>query len=397
MKNLKSNTQTNTKINVAVIFGGKSVEHDISIITGVQTLNSLNKTKYTIYPIYISKTGNWYTSDDFFNIKTFAKQGFLKEKSVKEICLINGGTLLILNKKKPVEYAKISFAFLSTHGGFGENGALQGFLDICGVCYSSPNVLSSSICMNKFATKILLDFEGINVTKFEIINQQEYLKQEKIIEEKIKNLKFPLIVKPCSLGSSVGITFCKNASKLKDAITFALLFDSCVLVEEVVENLKEVNLSIMGNTEKCETSCIEEVIAEKEFLTFENKYLNNNNSKGMESTSRIIPAKLTKEVEDKVREFGIKAYNLLNCKGLVRIDFLIDSKTNQVYLNEINTIPGSLSNYLWKDKEYSFSMLLDKMLEYNLQEKQKEQSKVTNFSSNVLSNFEKCEILKLNK
>ena len=157
MKNLKNNTNVKElKKNVAVIFGGKSVEHDISIITGVQTLNSLDKNKYNIYPIYIAKNGNWYTSNDFFNIKTFTNSQFLCNKSIQKISLIYGGVLLLHNKKKLVEFAKIDFAFLSMHGGFGENGALQGFLEMCDVCYSSPNVFSSSICMNKVATKIFI-------------------------------------------------------------------------------------------------------------------------------------------------------------------------------------------------------------------------------------------------
>ncbi len=393
MKDLK-----NTKKNVAVIFGGKSVEHDISIITGVQTLNSLDKNKYNIYPIYISKDENWYTSNNFFNIKTFAESDFLHNKNIKKISLINGGILLLHNKKKPTEYAKINFAFLSTHGGSGEKGALQGFLDMCGVAYSSPNVFSSSICMNKFATKILLNFAGINTTNFKLFLQEDYNEfGYKFIEDNLQNLNYPLIVKPCNLGSSVGITFCKDTKHLKDAISFAFLFDSQVLVEEVVENLREVNLSVLGNTTSLETSVIEEVNISDDFLTFENKYLGNGSSKGMENTGRTIPAELDEETQKQVIEFGVKAYKLLNCKGLVRIDFLINTKTNKVYLNEINTIPGSLSNYLWKDKNYTFTELLNKLLEYSEEEKTKEQSKVTNFSSNVLSNFEKCDKLDFNK
>lgn len=399
MKNSKNGLESiNSKRNVAVIFGGKSVEHDISIITGVQTLNSLDKTKFNIFPIYISKNGTWYTSNEFFNIKTFTNLNFLQNKSTQKVSLINQGILLLHNKKKTIEHTKIDFAFLAMHGGFGENGALQGFLDVCGVSYSSPNVYSSSVCMNKVATKILLKSADINVTNFKVLQQETYNKLGyKEIEKSLQNLRFPLIVKPCNLGSSVGITFCKNAARLKDAISFAFLFDSCVLVEEVVENLREVNLSILGDTSNLETSVIEEVSMSDDFLTFENKYLNNGSSKGMENTTRIIPAKLEKAIEDKVIEFGTKAYKFLGCKGLVRIDFLIDGKTSEVYLNELNTIPGSLSNYLWKDKGYNFTELLNKMMEYSLLEKEKEQSKVTNFSSNVLANFEKCDKLDFKK
>ncbi len=389
----------NNKKNIIVIFGGKSVEHDISIITGVQTTNALDKNKYNIYPIYISKTGIWYTSEEFFDIKTFSKNDFLNKNKYSVVNISNDGMLCFLKKNKYIKNIKIDFAFLSTHGNLGENGALQGFLEICGISYSSPNVFSSAICMNKLATKNLLSCSKINVTNYVSLQQEEFTKNGyKGIEDKILKLKFPLIVKPCNLGSSVGITFCKTKEKLKDAVSFAFLFDSCVLVEEAVENLREVNLSIMGSNIEKELSVIEEVNIKNDFLTFENKYLNNESSaKGMENTGRTIPAKLEDDIKNKINEYGEIAYNLLDCKGIVRIDFLINDKTGEVFLNEVNTIPGSLSNYLWVDKGYTFSRLLDKVMDYAIKEKQNQSSKVTNFSSNVLNNFEKCTKLDLKK
>lgn len=377
----------NTKKTIGVIFGGNSVEHDISIITGVQTLNAVNKIKYSIVPIYISKSSEWYTSDKFFDITTFQKDNF-NPKSYSKIQLGYNGKVYLDKNKKLKLINQIDYALLATHGGQGENGSLQGFLNVCNVVFSSPDVLSSAVCMNKLTTKFLLQSAGIPQTNFAYINQDEYKKGYKNYKEKFENLKMPLIVKPASLGSSVGITFCKNLKQLKDAISFAFLFDSVVLIEEVVENLKEVNISVVGNTQHCELSDIEEVFIKNDFLTFESKYMNKENSgKGMENTLRKIPANLTAEVEEVIKKYAEKTYKILNCKGIIRIDFLIDSKENKVYLNELNTIPGSLSNYLWKTKKHSFSRLIDKILFYAEEDKKFSNKKITNFSTNVLNQF----------
>ena len=375
------------KKKVIVLFGGKSVEHDISIITGIQTLNALNKDKYDAVPIYISKDGFWYSNEDFFNIKTFVDTTNFNNK-YKQFCLGTDSLLYVKKGNRLKKVFKIDFAFLATHGGGGENGELQGLLELCNINYSSPNTLSSSVCMNKLFTKQILSCEGIKQTKYVSVFKIEYKKGFESLKEKLKGLKLPLIVKPVSLGSSVGITFCKSLSKLKNALSFAFLFDNTVIIEEAVENLREVNLSILGCRENYELSDIEEVVVDKEILTFEGKYLNDNSSaKGMESADRIIPANIEREVEDQIKGMGKKAFEVLGCKGIVRIDFLINSKTNQVYLNEINTIPGSLSNYLWKSKKYSFSKLLDKLYEYSKKQKDIDSSRITNFSSNVLKQF----------
>ncbi len=385
------------KKNIAVLFGGKSVEHDISIITGVQTLNSLDITKYNIYPIYITKDNIFTISQNFFDIKFFTKGNITpKTKNIKQVQFSQDAFLYVTKGKKFVKFTKLDFVILCTHGGEGEKGSLQGLLDIYDIPYSSCDVFSSSICMNKVATKQLLLQNDINVVDYKTLSKSEYEKGNYLT--KIKSLKYPLIVKPCNLGSSIGVTFCKNNNQLKNALSFAFLFDNQILIEQAVENLKEVNISVMGNSFENECSDIEEVLFQKDFLTFENKYLNKeSSSKGMENTSRIIPANINEENKDKLIKIAQKTYSILNCKGVVRIDFLINTKTNQIYVNEVNTIPGSLSNYLWKNKGYSFNDLLEKVMEYSLSEYEKEKKKVVNFSSNVLSQFNDALKLKLTK
>lgn len=375
-----------SKKNVLVIFGGKSVEHDVSIITGIQTINNLNKQKYNIFPIYINKDGLFLYSSDFSSIKPFVENKITTKNSF----LVNfsiDGFLCIKKGKKYKKFKEVDFAYLATHGGYGENGSLQGFLDMCNIPYSSSGTLGSSVGMNKVITKNVLDFLGIKNTKYKILSNNELKLGQQYINKKVEELKYPLIVKPCALGSSIGVNFVKNKQALKNAISFAFLFDNFVLVEEAVENLREVNIAVMGNSIKCECSDIEEVFKTNDLLSFENKYLENNSSKGMESTKRVLPANLTTDIEDIIKDYARKLFKAINCKGIVRIDFLIDSKTNEVFLNEINTIPGSMANYLWKTKKYSFSELLDKLLAYSLEEKKESNNKIKNFSSNILEKF----------
>jgi len=385
------------KRNVIVLFGGKSVEHDISIITGVQTLNAINKRKNNIIPIYITKNGDFLYSEAFFNIKTFSNNN-LNKINYKKVILTNDSYLYFYKGKKLKQWLKVDFAFLATHGGLGENGELQGFLDICNIAYSSSNVLSSSIGMNKLVAKQILSSQQINQANYFAVNQKDFNKNTKIISQKVKEMGFPIIVKPASLGSSIGISFCKTLKNVKNAISFASLFDKTVIVEKAVENLREFNISAIGNEFECELSDIEEVLIKKDILSFENKYLNKeSSSKGMENTTRKFPAEINYELEKTIKDVANKVYFLLNCKGVVRFDFLVDDKTQEVYFNEVNTIPGSLSNYLWTKKGYNFEKLLDKIMDYCLESKKNKESKVSNFSSNVLKQFKNSSKLDFKK
>ena len=385
------------KRNVIVLFGGKSVEHDISIITGVQTLNAINKRKNNIIPIYITKNGEFLSSEAFFNIKTFSNNN-LNKINYKKVILTNDSYLYFYKGKKLKQWSKVDFAFLATHGGLGENGELQGFLDVCNIAYSSSNVLSSSIGMNKLVAKQILSSQQINQANYFAVNQKDFNKNTKIISQKVKEMGFPIIVKPASLGSSIGISFCKTLKNVKNAISFAFLFDKTVIVEKAVENLREFNISAIGNEFECELSDIEVVLIKKDILSFENKYLNKeSSSKGMENTTRNFPAEINYELEKTIKDVANKVYFLLNCKGVVRFDFLVNDKTQEVYFNEVNTIPGSLSNYLWTKKGYNFEKLLDKIMDYCLESKKNKESKVSNFSSNVLKQFKNSSKLDFKK
>ena len=382
------------KKNILVVFGGKSVEHDISIITAVQVMHALDNARFNIIPVYIDKKSKWLTSDKFFDISTFSSSQNVNGLEVT--ISLNNKSLYSVKKNKNKLLCKLDFVFLVMHGGCGENGAFQGLLDVAGIPYSSAGVLGSAIAMDKFVTKAVCSYLDISTPKCVPLFLEDNQKSFSKTLAKISNLSFPLIVKPASLGSSIGITFCKNKKTLKDAISFAFMFDSVVLVEEVVPNLRELNMSFLGDSNFVENSALEEVTSKQNFLSFENKYLGSSSGKGIERTERKENVEIDNIVKEQIEEYGKKLFKYLDLKGCVRIDYLLDSKTNKLYVNEINSIPGSMANYLWKGK-YSFKALLNKMYDYAVQDFEQNNKKIKYFSSSILRQFAPSSKIIINK
>ncbi len=375
------------KQNVVVLFGGVSVEHDISIITGSQVLANLDRERDNIIPIYISKDGRFLTDENFWDVTYFAKeQNFSK---AKQVFFAAGGNLFCIKGKKAKLLCKVDFAYLALHGGMGESGSVQGLLDCAGVKYSSCDSFASGVCMNKFCTKVLAKEQKIPVAKGILLSSDDKNISVSDLSERVKGLNYPIVVKPNNLGSSIGITFCKDEEMLHGAVTFAFLFDTEVLCEEAVCNLRELNIACLGSGEMCECSLVEEVTPNKDFLTFENKYLGG--GKGMESQKRIVPASVSKKILNRIEIYAKRMFKVVKMKGCVRMDFLMDEKTETVYLNEVNPIPGSLANYLWGNKGYSFQNLLEKMKDYADMDYEEKEKKITQFSSSVLKNFSGCD------
>lgn len=239
--------------------------------------------------------------------------------------------------------------------------------------------------MNKFCTKTMAKEQKIPVAKGVLLSSDDKNISASDLSERVKGLNYPIVVKPNNLGSSIGITFCKDEEMLHGAVTFAFLFDTEVLCEEAVCNLRELNIACLGTSEMCECSLVEEVTPNKDFLTFENKYLGG--GKGMESQKRIVPASVSKKILNRIEIYAKRMFKALKMKGCVRMDFLMDEKTETVYLNEVNPIPGSLANYLWGNKGYSFQNILEKMKDYALMDYDEREKKITQFSSSVLKNF----------
>lgn len=380
------------KIRLGVLFGGVSVEHEVSIITAIQAINKIDKVKYDVVPIYIAKDGKWYTGNMLLDITIYNDLDLLK-RYAKEVVLYNkDGRFLLQNKNGLLKRVinEIDMAFPIMHGTNGEDGSLQGYLETIGIPYCESGVYASCVGQDKVFMKQIFESNGVNVVKYKWFFDKDYLiNPEKVIKD-IEKIGYPVIVKPATLGSSVGIKVAHNETELKENILDAIKYDNKILVEEMVKNLKEVNISVLGNYEHQELSVIEEVGSTNELLTYEDKYLGSKGkieAKGMASAKRIIPANIKEDLSKDVEKMAIKAFKSLNSNGVVRIDFLIDIKENKVYVNEINSIPGSLSFYLWDKTNKDYTTLLDEVINLGIFAYKEKNKKTKSFDVNILNGF----------
>lgn len=377
---------------VAVIFGGKSAEHDVSIITAhIPIIDSLLATgQYEVCPIYITKQGEWYSDQAMNDLKFFKLPDYeAKLKSQKQIQLsFTGGFSIswsgIFSKSK-----KIDLVFPAMHGTYGEDGSLMGMLRMANVPFVGCDLTGSAVAMDKVLTKQVLSAEGIIVVPYIWFTKHQWQKDAGVIRARItQELKFPLFVKPVHLGSSIGITKAKDVDELENAIEVALHFDDKVLIENGIENLIEVTLPIMGNAE-LRTAEVEKPLNQTELFSFEDKYLSGGGKKssgGVNNTYSEIPAKIGDELTHRVKETGKRVYQILGLSGISRVDFLIDSKSGTLYVNEVNTLPGSLYHHNWKQAGVSNIELVTGLVQ--LAEERFESQKNTSFAftSDILKN-----------
>ena len=379
------------KLRLGVIFGGESVEHEVSIISAIQAMKNLDEEKYEIIPIYIGKDREWYTGKLLKNIEIYSDIELLK-KYAKNVVLTNRKNNFVLIKKtgikRIVDYVDLILPIV--HGTNVEDGTLQGFLELIGIPYVGSNVYSAAIGQDKVFQKQILESSFIPVTKYIWFFDNDYKENEEEILNNIEKLGYPVMVKPARLGSSVGISKAKNKDEVKESIIDAMKYDEKILIEKVVDNLIEVNCSVLGNYEYQEASELEEVMGVDEFLSYRDKYLGSNKTKGrkgMASTNRILPARLDDKIANEIKETSKKVFKVLNSSGVIRIDYLIDKKTNKYYVNETNTIPGSLSFYLWEATKKPYKELLDDMINLAIRTYKRKKRKVFSFETNILSNF----------
>ena len=389
------------KIKVGVIFGGESVEHEVSIISAIQAMNKMDEEKYDIVPIYITKDREWYTGDMLKDIDVYQDFNLIKKYSKNVVLYYKNGSYILQSKGLFKSVVKeIDIAFPIVHGTNVEDGVLQGYLQTIGIPYVGPNVYAAVAGQDKAIMKDIWKSLDIPMTEYVWFYDVDYRQNKEEVIKKVETLKYPVIVKPATTGSSVGINVCDNETKLVEAIDEAIQYDSKIVVEEVVENLKEVNIAVMGNYEHQKVSVIEEVISNNKFLTYTDKYIGGGKgkmkggvktpvkgSKGMASTSRKLPADLSEKTRKEVEDIAIRAFKGLGSAGNSRIDFLIDEKTNKVYINEINSIPGSLAFYLWDAKDINFTQVLDDMINIGIKDYKKRLSKTHSFESNILQGF----------
>ncbi|MBR6902504.1 MAG: D-alanine--D-alanine ligase, partial [Clostridia bacterium] len=344
------------KINVAVFFGCRSVEHEVSIISAVQAMRAMDSSKYEITPVYVSKGGSMYSSAEMFNIEFFRDIDKLLSVS-EEVTFVkksDGVFMHPINKKafKRIKDTKIDLAFPIVHGTNCEDGTIAGYFEFLGLPYISCDIISAAVGMDKAVFKDVLKSAGLPVLDCVRFTSREYMTDSDSIIKRInQNVSFPLIIKPVNLGSSVGISKVKSEAELDEAIRLASSFADKILAERAVENLREINCSVLGDVDECIASVCEEPIMHDEILSYKDKYEGGSKSeasKGMASLGRKIPADIPAELSDKIKDISCKIFKALGASGVVRIDYLLDNKTGEVFANEINTVPGSLAFYLWE-------------------------------------------------
>lgn len=382
------------RIRVGIIFGGPSVEHEVSVISGVQAIKNIDETKYEAIPIYITKDRQWYTGQLLADISNY-KDLALIERYATKVNLVNRNGQFVLEAADHLfrrTVATIDVAFPIVHGHGVEDGSLAGFLSMVGVPTVGPNTLGATLAQDKVVMKQVYEAMGLPIVNYMWFYDSEYLGHRTQIFKDVKKMGYPVVVKPATLGSSVGIQYVNDETALDQAINEAISYDNKIIIEQAIHNLLEVNCSVIGDYEFQEASVIEEVITNHSFLTYADKYEGSSKtkgSKGMASASRIIPARLSEKMTSDIQDLAKLAFKATNLTGVARVDFLIDSKTKAVYVNEVNSIPGSLSFYLWTPTGKSYTELLDEVISLGIKNYKNNNRKINSFASNLLTHYQK--------
>lgn len=381
--------------NIGVIYGSRTCEHDVSIISALQAAQALDTKNYNITYIYIGREGTWYTGEALADVKFY--EHFDAAKLTRVLPAGENGKLVLyhLPEKKKLfggaaaeRVAVLDVVMPVLHGLNGEDGTLQGMLELFDVPYTSAGVMGSAVGMDKITMKLLFKGCGFPVIEGVWFDRGRWSRErDGVMDECEDKLGFPLIVKPANLGSSIGINIAHDRNQLEDAIETAAAYDHRILVEKAVSPLREVNCSVLGYGDHVETSELEMPVTQEEFLTFPGKYLRNaKGAGGMASQVRIIPAPISEQAAQTVRDLAVRAFRAMDLKGVVRIDFILDEDEN-VFINEANTIPGSLAFYLWEPKGISFSALLDGMVECAFSAWADRKASVFSHDSTLLANI----------
>ena len=362
---------------ILVFFGGKSAEHEISVITGVLTLNSIDKNLYNPIPVFVDRKGSWLTGENLNDVAFYKKQDF---KNLKSVCLLpNSNCLYEVKKSKLIKITTIECAINCMHGLNGEDGSLAGLLKMANIPFASPDIYSSSLSIDKDFTKVVLS--GLSVEKLpyvRLFKKPFFAKTVGAIKMIEKKLSYPVIVKPCKLGSSIGINIAKDGKSLIKFLVEAFKYDDKVIVEHALTDFIEINCAGYKKDDKIIVSECEQPITRNEILSFNDKYLGSKTG-----ATRKMPAEIPKEIRDKIRQTTEKIYRKCDFIGVIRIDYIV--KDGKIFVNEINTVPGSLAYYLFTDSIKGFSDILTDLIEEGIKKFISENNRDYNFNSNILS------------
>ena len=379
------------KTRIGVFFGGRSTEHEISVISASQAMHAINREKYDVTPIYITKQGRWFTGEALFDVANYRDTKTLLEKCDEVYMRPVYGDYRLYKVKKPMfgtdVLCNLDVVIPVLHGSNGEDGTFEGILDSIGIPYAGCDVLASANGMDKITMKMILQASGIPVVDYIWFTDKQWARQKDVmiaeIEEKIG---YPVIVKPANLGSSVGIGRAVDREQLVEKVDDARHYSARIIVEHMVEHLQEINCSVLGDCDEYETSVLEEPIKSGEILSYQDKYMGGSKgSKGMQASQKRIPADLTAAETDRIRFLAGETFRVLSCHGVSRVDMIVDRDNRNIYVNEINTIPGSLSFYLWEATGLSFDRLMDRLVSLALKRKRDEATKTVSYDGNIFS------------
>ncbi len=399
---------TSQKIRVGVLFGGVAPEHEVSVITAHQAMHALDRARYEPAPVYVAKDGAWFTGDALKDIEAFRDLGRLRREAVRVHAVPGPAhTLSLIEQKRGGRFARrpdawaIDVAFLALHGGSGEDGGVQGFLEMCNVPFTGSGVAGSALGMDKALSKYVCRDQGIPVVDFLAFRESDWADREEAwLDRCERELGYPVVVKPARLGSSIGIAKAADREALDRAIEDAFRYDGKIVVERAVHPLKEINCAALGGEDEAIASVLEQPVQtdQARLLTFRDKYMRGEASKqgprsakqpetgrGMASLDRIVPAPLDEKTAERIRALALKAFRAFECSGVARIDFMIDEGDGAVYFNEINTIPGSFSFYLWEATGVSFVELTHRMIEAAFERHRARNGRIRTYDVNLLS------------
>lgn len=391
------------KLRIAVVFGGRSVEHEVSIISALQAVQNMNPEKYVVTPVYLTKDSNLFVGEKVGDIESYRDIDSLLSASQRVILVKEGGEFFLTPfpaKKKLLKkdiYSSpipIDMVFPVVHGTNVEDGALQGYLKTIGVPFAGCDVTPSALGMDKYASKVILRENGIPVLDGFCYTLSDYARMDYLIASIEENVGYPVIVKPYNLGSSVGISIARSRDELIHSVDDAFRYSRKIIAEHAITHLREINCAVLGDENRAEASECEEPIHTKDILSYADKY--EGGAKGAKgagvksgsmaaSVSRKLPAELSEGERETVRELAVKAFQVLGCSGVARIDFMIDEETRRLYLNELNTIPGSLAFYLFEPLGIEYSTLIDRIIDLAMKKTRENDALTFSFDTNILS------------
>lgn len=379
------------KKTVGVIFGSRSVEHDVSIVTAQQVMQALDTRKYEVVPIYITRDGHWVSGPGLRDLNAFRSDDIPERMGIKEVVLspstAHHGLIVspVSGLLARSQVRALDVAFPVVHGSHGEDGTLQGLFELADIPYVGAGVLASAVTRDKIMLKTVLAGLGIPVVRYVAFTRQEWVTAADALLARIASeVGFPAFVKPASLGSSIGVARANDAGEARTYINVAANFDRRILVEAAVEGVMEINCAVMGNADP-RPSVLEQPISWQEFLTYEEKYMRSEGAAGMKGAERRIPAPISDELAARIRETAVRAFRAVDGRGIARVDFLVREESGEVFLNEINTMPGSLAFYLWQEEGMTPAQVVDELIRLALEAHAEKRKTVYNYKTGLIA------------